>query len=83
MICHGPVSILSTALLRSGDKFPYLNYHMTCYSDAEEGMNELMWFDKVPLKMETDLEHLGCLINNRFPMMPNVIVDEELITGRV
>jgi len=81
VICHGSVALLSTNTFRPNN-FPYKNYHVTCYSDLEEGMNELMWFDKVPLKVESSLRVAGCEVSNRLPMFPHVVIEGELISGQ-
>ncbi|KAI5813922.1 class I glutamine amidotransferase-like protein [Pyronema omphalodes] len=79
-ICHGPVALLSTHV--PGEVFCYDGYKVTCYSNKEELVNELMWGGKIR-KCEDALKECGCIVETSLiPLMPNVIVDRELITGQ-
>jgi putative intracellular protease/amidase len=79
-ICHGPAALLATQ--ERGGTWPFFGYNMTCYSDTEESINEFLWGDKMTFKAETALIQAGGLVTVRWPMMCNVIVDRELVTGQ-
>ena len=79
-LCHGPIALLSTKTVSQGP-WAFSGYRMTCYSDLEEKTNELMWGDKLKLKVEDALKENGAKVQNRLPMLPNLICDKELITG--
>jgi putative intracellular protease/amidase len=81
-LCHGPVALLSSANLPEGVQWPYLGYRLTCYSNVEERMNELLWRSKVPLKVADELAAKGAIVNNSWPMLPHLQFDRELITGQ-
>jgi len=80
MICHGPIAMLSAR--STGQSWPYTGYQMTAYSNREEFINEQLWRDKVPLKVQDALIEAGGDYQARWPLMPNVIRDRELITGQ-
>jgi putative intracellular protease/amidase len=79
-ICHGPIALLSTKAY--DNNFLFRDYHITCYSDAEEKTNEFMWWDTVDPKLESSLRENGAVINNTWPMLSKVTTDRELITGQ-
>jgi len=94
-ICHGPAALFSAGITNLDDRiegkpafsirvdWPYAGYHLTCYSDREEKVNELLWRDKVPFLLETALKKAGAIVDVRsIPMMPNVVTYRELITGQ-
>jgi len=81
-ICHGPISLMSTKWTGDG-AFLYQGYKMTAYSNWEEGMMELMWRGSVPFtKLEDQLRAEGADFHSRYPMLSNLIVDRELVTGQ-
>ncbi len=80
-ICHGPAALL--AAKNESGQWLFSGYRMTAYSNREETMNELMWWDKVPLHVEDKLRESGAVLSNSWlPGMSNVVVDRELITGQ-
>jgi putative intracellular protease/amidase len=89
-ICHGPIAFLSAKEngfyliiypnLKQAD-WCYSGYKMTTYSNREEWFNEKMWGGKITRKAENLLRDGGAIIRNRLPMLPNVVVDREVITG--
>jgi len=79
-ICHGPAGLL--AAKDAEGHWPFAGYRMTCYSDSEEKVNELMWWDKMTYHLETTLAGRGAQMETGFPMLPKVYVDRELITGQ-
>jgi putative intracellular protease/amidase len=79
-ICHGPAALLSTKLLNQG-QFPFEGYRITCFSNLEEKSIELMWFDKLKWYQENALKEMGAVIRKKLPMIPNVVLDRELVTG--
>lgn len=81
IICHAPVALLSTTLVQP-KPWAYEGYQMTCYSNAEEKMNELMWRSSLQFKAEDALRNSGAIMKEALPMMPNVVEDRELITGQ-
>jgi len=80
-ICHGPVALLSAV-----DPFPnewiFKGYKMTCYSNMEETLNEWLWWDKIPGKVEDRLKQYGAQMIETFPLGRQVTVDRELITAQ-
>lgn len=81
-ICHGPAGLLSTKLLNQGN-FPFEGYRLACYSFIEEKANELMWFDKLKWYQDCALKEAGAIVRNKkIPMLPNVVLDRELVTGK-
>jgi len=80
MICHGPIAMLSAR--STNYSWPYAGYRMTAYSNREEFFNEQVWRDKLPLKVQDALIEAGGDYQARWPLMPNVIRDRELITGQ-
>lgn len=79
-ICHGPAALLSARLLN--EEWIFKGYAMTCYSNREEKMNELMWWDLVDQKLEDQLIGAGAQVRTNWPLVPHVIWDRELITGQ-
>jgi putative intracellular protease/amidase len=55
---------------------------MTCYSNKEEKVNELFWWDKVEPKAEDMLRKAGAIMVEHFPLSSKVTVDRELITAQ-
>lgn len=43
--------------------------------------NQMFWFGRLKEKVEDALRKEGADIENRLPMLPNVVVDRELISG--
>jgi len=83
LICHGPIALLSVHLAIPMDQqWPYVGYKMTAYSDKEEAFNELLWRDRLQLHVEDALKDAGGLYEARWPLLPNVVEDRELITGQ-
>jgi putative intracellular protease/amidase len=81
IICHAPVALLSTTLVQP-KPWPYAGYQMTCYSNAEEKLNEVLWRSSLQFKAEDALRNSGAIMKEALPMMPNVVEDRELITGQ-
>jgi putative intracellular protease/amidase len=79
-ICHGPIAFLST--LKVETPFIFSGYKMTCYSNAEERMMEMMWRDKVAGKAEDRLRDVGGVMEEAMPMLRQVTIDHELITAQ-
>eukprot|EP01097_Dermamoeba_algensis_P010269 TRINITY_DN7510_c0_g1_i1.p1 TRINITY_DN7510_c0_g1~~TRINITY_DN7510_c0_g1_i1.p1 ORF type:complete len:291 (+),score=66.52 TRINITY_DN7510_c0_g1_i1:179-1051(+) len=79
-ICHGPAALLSARLVK-GD-WIFRDYAMTCYSNREEKINQLMWWDLVDEKLEDQLTAAGGKVRTNWPMVPHVVCDRELITGQ-
>lgn len=79
-ICHGPAALLS-AKDQSGN-WPFAGYDMTCYSNKEEKVNEMLWWDKLPFLLESTLAGRGGHVRPGFPMTSTVRIDRELITGQ-
>jgi hypothetical protein len=42
---------------------------------------ETLWWGKVPLHVQTELEKAGGLVETNFPMLPKVTMDRELLSG--
>jgi putative intracellular protease/amidase len=83
LICHGPVALLSTNLAIPMDqRWPYTGYKMTAYSNKEEAFNELLWRDRLQFHVEDGLKDAGAQYEARWPLLPNVVTDRELITGQ-
>jgi putative intracellular protease/amidase len=82
VICHGPVALLSTKKVEDGAPWSYQEYKMTCYSNLEELANQIIWTSKLKFKLEEALKFSGCKVTNRLPLLPNVVVDRELISGQ-
>lgn len=82
LICHAPIALLSTKAAQPDEPWTYFGYRMTCYSDLEEKVNELMWMDKLPYKVESELRKHGAEMVEASPMLPKVTVDRELITAQ-
>jgi len=83
LICHGPVALLSTNLAISMDQnWPYIGYRMTAYSNKEEIFNEILWRDRLHFHVEDGLKDAGAQFESRLPLLPNVVVDRELVTGQ-
>jgi putative intracellular protease/amidase len=83
LICHGPVALLSVNLAIPMDQhWPYTGYKMTAYSDKEEAFNELLWRDRLQLHVEDALKDAGARYEARWPLLPHVVEDRELITGQ-
>lgn len=82
-ICHAPIALLATKQLQPDKPWAYIGYHMTCYSDREEMANEMMWWDKLPFKVESELKKNGAILEEAaVPMMPKVTIDRELISAQ-
>jgi len=79
VICHGPAGLLSAV---EDCRWIYSGYRLTCYSNAEDFMNEVMWFGKLPWKLADRISEKGGIVHNKLPLMSNVIVDRELISGQ-
>eukprot|EP00850_Spirogloea_muscicola_P005670 SM000026S08919 [mRNA] locus=s26:416712:418989:- [translate_table: standard] len=82
MICHAPIALLSTKQVELNAPWAYVEYKMTCYSDAEENMIELLWLGKLPYKVESELRENGGILVEALPMMPKVTIDRELISAQ-
>jgi len=54
---------------------------MTVYSNLEEKLNDLMWWDTVP-KAETMLRDAGAAVKVSWPLFPHVVTDRELVSGQ-
>lgn len=79
VICHGPIALLSAH--QPGKDFPYKGYKVTCYANKEEAANVLMWGGS-PRKVEDALREVGVDVQTAtVPMMPNIVVDREVISG--
>jgi len=81
-ICHGPIGLLSTKLVQPEGEWCYYDYQMTAYSDWEEYLNQLLWLSRLKLKVEDALCEAGARMNENWPLLPNVVVHKELITGQ-
>jgi len=97
-ICHGPVGLLSTKRVspegttssqpaeridhKGIGRWSYEGYTMTCYSNREERINELLWRGELKFHVEDALKESGAIVKNRWPLLPNVLLDRELITGQ-
>jgi hypothetical protein len=57
----GTVSIANTTCPYVG-AYHLCSYTMCCYSNSEEWMTEVMWRDKVPIKLETALKESGAIM---------------------
>lgn len=82
MICHGPIALLSA---REGDDWPYKDYRVTVFSNAEEkiGEDDDAFGGKLKFYPEDALNEAGArVINEQDPWQANVIKDRELITGQ-
>jgi putative intracellular protease/amidase len=83
LICHGPVALLSTNLAIPMDQsWPYAGYRMTAFSNKEEVFNELLWRDRLQFKVEDGLKEAGAFYEARWPLLPHVVHDRELITAQ-
>eukprot|EP00897_Mesotaenium_endlicherianum_P009440 jgi/Mesen1/8524/ME000480S07881 len=84
LICHAPIALLATREAQpAGEPWAYQGYKVTCYSDMEEKVNELMWWANLPFKVvESELRKHGAQLVEALPMMPKVTEDRELITGQ-
>jgi len=49
--------------------FIVCRYNMTCYSNTEEKMNELMWRDKLQYKLETALKDSGANMQEAYAVL--------------
>eukprot|EP00743_Colponemidia_sp_Colp-15_P012040 GILK01013574.1.p1 GENE.GILK01013574.1~~GILK01013574.1.p1 ORF type:complete len:256 (-),score=36.75 GILK01013574.1:70-837(-) len=81
-ICHGPAGLLSPLAAQPELAWPFAGYEMSCYSNNEEKMMELMWRGDLPWKLETKLATLGGRMRENWPMVPKVTVDRELISAQ-
>eukprot|EP01116_Phalansterium_solitarium_P004180 TRINITY_DN15092_c0_g1_i1.p1 TRINITY_DN15092_c0_g1~~TRINITY_DN15092_c0_g1_i1.p1 ORF type:complete len:196 (-),score=72.21 TRINITY_DN15092_c0_g1_i1:248-835(-) len=79
-ICHGPAGLLTAC--DSDDKWPFVGYQMTCWSNWEEKLMEVYLRGRVPLYVESELKDRGACVSNRWPLMPNAIVHKNLVTGQ-
>eukprot|EP00850_Spirogloea_muscicola_P002837 SM000011S19015 [mRNA] locus=s11:291675:299205:- [translate_table: standard] len=82
MICHAPIALLSTKQVQPNAPWAYAGYKMTCYSNREEKLNELLWMSNLPYKVETELRNNGAIMVEALPMIPKVTVDRELISAQ-
>lgn len=82
VICHGSIALLSTEKVYPEGQWPYHGYKMTCYSNKEERLNQLMWFSSLKIKVEDALRSAGAKIDNGLPMQPNCVLDRELISAQ-
>lgn len=82
MICHAPIALLSTKQVEFNKPWAYKGYKLTCYSNEEEKLNEKMWGQNLPYKVETELRKNGGILEEAFPMLPKVTTDRELITAQ-
>lgn len=84
-ICHGPVAFLSmTDPKDHTSPFPYTTYHMTAYTNMEEALNELKWFHRLKLHVQTELEKHGVLFESAMlPMGSKVVEDRGECLGLV
>lgn len=82
MLCHSPIALLSTLQAAKDQPWAYKGYHMTCYSDAEEKLNETMWRSNLQFKAESTLRENGAVMEEALPLMPKVTVDRELVTAQ-
>ncbi|KAK9831956.1 hypothetical protein WJX81_002916 [Elliptochloris bilobata] len=81
IICHAPIALLSAQMAAPGKPWAYTGYKLTVYSNTEEMLNDLMWWDTVP-KAETALRKAGAAVRVSWPLFPHIIRDRELITGQ-
>jgi putative intracellular protease/amidase len=81
-ICHGPLVLASTTLLRQ--PFVFNGYNMTVFSEAEEKLVEKDVWNGVRLGYypQNVLAGWGGVMLEAAPFKENVIVDGNLITGQ-
>lgn len=78
-ICHGPAALLSAQCVRQ--PWIFANYHMTCFSNSEEKMIELLWWDSIP-KVQEMLASAGAIMDEAYPMQSKVTTCNKLITAQ-
>lgn len=79
-ICHGPYALLSTK--KAGDRtFVYEGYKITCWSDAEEKVMEMMMGGEIE-KVESALREEGAVMVEGIPeKIGGTMLHRELVTG--
>ncbi|KAI8817584.1 class I glutamine amidotransferase-like protein [Fimicolochytrium jonesii] len=79
-LCHGPIALLST---RTVGPFLYAGYKVSCYSDREESMNEVMFRSALKFKVQSELEKAGAIVEvNPIPMGTKVVIDKEVVSAQ-
>lgn len=83
IICHAPVALLSTTLVQP-KPWVYEGYHMTCYSNAEEKLNEMLWRSSLQFKVcpTSYFFQLVCwwMLSNRVFVQANIDIRFEFPT---
>lgn len=75
VICHGPYALLSTR------PFAYKGYRITCWSDAEEKMMEMMLGGEIR-KVEAALREAGAeMVEGVGKTVGGITVDGEVVSG--
>ncbi|OOF95274.1 hypothetical protein ASPCADRAFT_169758 [Aspergillus carbonarius ITEM 5010] len=78
-ICHGPFALLSTRLGEGG--FVYKGYEITCWSDAEEKVMEMVLGGEIE-KVEGELRKEGAvMVEGAKEKMGGTTLCRELLTG--
>lgn len=78
IVCHGPAAILATEGERGSS--PFSGRTLTGFSNAEERAGGLA--DRAKWLLEDRLRALGADVQVGEPFAPNVLVDDNLITGQ-
>ena len=81
-ICHGPYAFLSTKVApNSAGEFAYKGYKISCWSDTEEKMMEMMWGGEVP-KVESALAAEGAeMVTGAGEKIGQITADKEVVSG--
>lgn len=83
MICHGPVSLLSTKMVDRDKPWAFEGYRLTCFSDWEECFIEWLFWGNMPLKVQSRLAESGAKVETTWPLVwKKVVKDRELTTGQ-
>jgi aldehyde dehydrogenase (NAD+) len=78
VLCHSPAALL--AAKRADGSWPFANYRMTGFTDAEETIGGLA--PKAPWLLQSRLVELGADFVEGDPFAPHTEVDRNLYTGQ-
>ncbi len=78
VLCHSPAALL--AAKRADGSWPFANYRMTGFTDAEETIGGLA--PKAPWLLQSRLVELGANFVEGDPFAPHTEVDRNLYTGQ-